>query len=843
MAPRRLRSALLALRWLAVLAPGYIHPDEFFQGPEPMSRDLLQLQATIPWEFAEKPPCRSVVSAALTSGVPLLGVRLLGQGLPSSWLGTAVLLAPRLWMVALSFTLDRAIVKLCEAFGLQSRAGPALLAFGSAWPALLMLSRPFSNSLEAVLLGAALIVSVGGGADRGGGGRTGAAAAGAAASCWRWFGLIGALGLFTRFTFVVFGAVLSGCMVVDSLGLAVLERTVRSFGGATSLQDQDRRRWRKLLVNICGGVVVFLAASAAIVLLDSVYFGTLSLTYRHDNTVEGETAAAAAAAASAVSPVTLVQYLLHGDADRKGAAAVVGSSVSGFGARLGRVGYTGHLTLTPLNSYRYNAEPTNLAKHGLHPRWTHAVVNMPMMFGPLAILGLLELCHYASRYAKPSDGAQPPPSAAAAAAATEERDDHLSPPPRGHLRVLCGSMVVLYLGGLSTAPHQEARFLLPLLLPMSILYGAQIFPPAADDDDDDAGDDDDDDDDDDHTQLDQQQQPTVGTIDTVTVAVGSDGRRKVASSSSSSSGSTFGSSRTGMRMHQRKGKDKGHLRSSPSPSPPLQRQRQPLRQQPLLLILSVWVAFNLTVAVFFGVLHQAGVAKALLSAGAERGLVLSQALPEDKAGFSNGDGSGGGGEGSCTDVVFFHTYMPPVALTAQDAAAEGVAAMVHVGEDDDGDRATSTISSTRRVLIHDLTSNSSIAALDETLHNLLMRSGDAHSTSGSADASPAGSRSHEYVCIVSPGSLDLGALLDDFYHGNPSGAEACATVDSGGSCEGGQQPQPRRLRLVREPSVGGWWPHLSMEDPPTAGQLIDCLLGRADASGLSLMLWRTTLTT
>ena len=30
--PRRSRSQLLlALRWLAVLAPGYIHPDEFFQ--------------------------------------------------------------------------------------------------------------------------------------------------------------------------------------------------------------------------------------------------------------------------------------------------------------------------------------------------------------------------------------------------------------------------------------------------------------------------------------------------------------------------------------------------------------------------------------------------------------------------------------------------------------------------------------------------------------------------------------------------------------------------------------------------------------------------------------------
>ena len=48
---------LLLLRCLAVLLPGYHHPDEFFQGPEPMARDVLGLAATIPWEFAESPPC------------------------------------------------------------------------------------------------------------------------------------------------------------------------------------------------------------------------------------------------------------------------------------------------------------------------------------------------------------------------------------------------------------------------------------------------------------------------------------------------------------------------------------------------------------------------------------------------------------------------------------------------------------------------------------------------------------------------------------------------------------------------------------------------------------------
>lgn len=160
-ARRRLLTVLVVLRWLAVLLPGYIHPDEFFQGPEPVSRDILGLHATIPWEFSEKPPCRSVVSALLTSGAPLLSVRLLGGMLPPQHLGRAVLLAPRIWMVGLSFCSDRAISRLCRAFGQHTAIEPAQLAFGTAWPCLLMCSRPFSNSMEAVLLAAALIVCLG----------------------------------------------------------------------------------------------------------------------------------------------------------------------------------------------------------------------------------------------------------------------------------------------------------------------------------------------------------------------------------------------------------------------------------------------------------------------------------------------------------------------------------------------------------------------------------------------------------------------------------------------------------------------------------------------------------
>ena len=699
-----LRRVLVALRWLAVLAPGYIHPDEFFQGPEPMSRDMLELQATIPWEFAEKPPCRSVVSAALTSGIPLLGVRLFGPSPGSHWVGTAVLLAPRIWMVALSFTLDIAIVRLCGAFGLHSHAQSILLAFGSAWPALLMLSRPFSNSLEAVLLGAALIVTVGS-RDRAG-----------AARRWRWFGLISALGVFTRFTFVVFGAVLSIWMVVDTLGLAVLWRSFRCETLA-----RDRQMWRTLFLNVFGGATAFLAATAVIVLTDSLYFETLSLTYNcpHHGT-------------AAVSLAALLRRVVLGDAGEGTDGGAVASSV-GLASRVAQAGYAGHLTFTPLNSYRYNSDPANLAKHGLHPRWTHAAVNMPLMFGPLVVLGLLELRMWSSCVASPKK-AQTPKKSAGGENTGVECSRSL---PAGHnLRILSASIVVLYLGALSTAPHQEARFLLPLLLPMSILYGARVF----------------------------------------------------------------------------------HVESASFSS----------------LLGMTWICFNLGVLLFFGGLHQAGVSRALVELGAGNSLNLLSDDGRTAArtdGLLSFDSSPSAVELGLTSipatVVFFHTYMPPVALTAQYVA--GSERVKETIDRRGGDDYPSVSRGSMDVTILDLTSNSSIAALDSTVSNLLTRG------NGGVDNDEREGFADEFtrrVFVISPGSMDLGAMFNDLYEG-----------------DGRTRIRGTRIQLVLEPKVQ-WWPHLSMEDPPweatgwKSWHLIDHLLGWSRREGdsadglLTLVLWR-----
>jgi len=45
-------AALVALRAALVLSPGYVHPDEWFQGPEIGSLVARGTAALIPWEFS-----------------------------------------------------------------------------------------------------------------------------------------------------------------------------------------------------------------------------------------------------------------------------------------------------------------------------------------------------------------------------------------------------------------------------------------------------------------------------------------------------------------------------------------------------------------------------------------------------------------------------------------------------------------------------------------------------------------------------------------------------------------------------------------------------------------------
>jgi phosphatidylinositol glycan class Z len=92
--------------------------------------------------------------------------------------------------------------------------------------------------------------------------------------------------------------------------------------------------------------------------------------------------------------------------------------------------------------------PQNLALHGIHFRGLHFLVNLPMLYGPLL------LCiPFSFTSQKNLSTAQLPLS----------------------VRVTLFFSIVSGLTLLSLAPHQEPRFLVPLLFPLVILGGEAMY--------------------------------------------------------------------------------------------------------------------------------------------------------------------------------------------------------------------------------------------------------------------------------------------------------------------------------------------------------------------------------
>jgi GPI mannosyltransferase 4 len=147
-----LRSPWLASTLLGLaLWPGYIHPDEWLQSAEIAVRLLTPYATRVPWEFQldDSGGARSVVVPLLAAGPPVS----LWHLLDLSPTALAVLIR-----VYLSLTLGtlciRAVSKAARACG----SAPPGSAFALSWPAVVLLQRPLSNSLEAGALAATMLL-------------------------------------------------------------------------------------------------------------------------------------------------------------------------------------------------------------------------------------------------------------------------------------------------------------------------------------------------------------------------------------------------------------------------------------------------------------------------------------------------------------------------------------------------------------------------------------------------------------------------------------------------------------------------------------------------------------
>ncbi|XP_053316737.1 GPI mannosyltransferase 4 [Spea bombifrons] len=161
MGAKKLWAALSILRivWCLVPQSGYLHPDEFFQSPEVMAGDILDLDIDRPWEFLPTNPCRTVVFPLLTSGTAFGIVGLLHQMVFKTTLksGYILLVAPRLFMTLLSFILDYTVYRIAPIWG--SNRWMSMIILAESYVTLIFYTRTISNAIEGILFAVLLLLT------------------------------------------------------------------------------------------------------------------------------------------------------------------------------------------------------------------------------------------------------------------------------------------------------------------------------------------------------------------------------------------------------------------------------------------------------------------------------------------------------------------------------------------------------------------------------------------------------------------------------------------------------------------------------------------------------------
>ena len=424
---------VFAIRFLlAMFPPSYIHPDEFFQSQEVLAGSIFGTQIYRPWEFrsnlldpTQPPPSRTIVTPGLTSGSSYVLLSVLSRlfNAPQMISGRTLLYLPRIFMMGLTLLVDFILLSLCSSPAAAAATVAAISPPASSTTTHHTHNTHNTHNTQANTMKYLLATSWV---------ATSyfprpfsntcelvalAGAFGVLLLCSPGkvrsmaLGCILAVGTFTRFTFVVYFLPVGVALVLQH--------------DALHLRQFDRRAKDR----------------------DDVFQSQGNST--------GSTRVQAAG-----------QVVLHGfiGAVTTTACFVCVDTV-----------YFGRFTIAPLNNALYNMNSSNLAEHGIHPRWLHCLVNMHVLFGPLTLLTygiLLERLYRCKHTPKRSA----PGSRAAHATVSSWIIDHAT--CAIDVNVLSLFCIAFSLGCLSLAPHQEARFLLPLLVPVLLVCSSFLNNPA-----------------------------------------------------------------------------------------------------------------------------------------------------------------------------------------------------------------------------------------------------------------------------------------------------------------------------------------------------------------------------
>ncbi|XP_014472747.1 PREDICTED: GPI mannosyltransferase 4 [Dinoponera quadriceps] len=399
--------AVLRIALTFVPQTGYIHPDEFFQSIEVISGDHFDIDVYKPWEFNATFPIRTAFIPQLTVGLPYAFLKrlspytfyLFGLSLRTPYF---YVLFPRLFMCMLSFLSDYFLYKICCIYGQNYRV--RLVTYASSYIMFTYATRTLSNSIELVLTAALLYFTskcmafseeIVYHSDYLSKKHSEAKPGVERVKYYKLMALLPSHSLnhcFILATITIIGIFNRPTFVAFALAPTFfwLQRGL----GSRSVGLADFHI-RILYFILCG-----LPAALFFILVDSFYFG----------------------------------YLTMGE---------IGKLEIGMN----------NFVVTPLNFLRYNVNTKNLATHGLHPRFLHALVNVPLLFSVLGVVAL-------SRFAK---------------MVYSGLNAQWLQLPR--LQSIVGMMTctfVVPLALLSLFPHQEPRFIIPVLFPLVFLYAPEL---------------------------------------------------------------------------------------------------------------------------------------------------------------------------------------------------------------------------------------------------------------------------------------------------------------------------------------------------------------------------------
>lgn len=362
---------LALLRVILVFVPqtGYIHPDEFFQSIEIFTGllclyvlcyrfdgdvvgKLFEVSARIPWEFNITSPIRSIALSYSTIGVSLKMLKSVDYLAKEYFHITTItpyflIVVPRFLMCCLSFFVDYCLYKICV--NNNEKYMSRILVLASSYVMFIYGTRTFSNTLELILFALLLYY------------------------------------------------------VAESLTFSntvIKKREYINLRYRQSKNVVDKVKWNKLsgylksdslrngfIVSTITVVGFFNRPTFLAFAVGPVFFWLYrGIGCRSVATLQFHLRSLVFILCSIPSTIFIIifdsffyGYITWGE------VGMLDVTINSF-------------VFTPLNFIKYNIDTKNLKIHGLHPRWLHMLINIPLLFNVLGVLGIAGILRFVYRY-------------------------------------------------------------------------------------------------------------------------------------------------------------------------------------------------------------------------------------------------------------------------------------------------------------------------------------------------------------------------------------------------------------------------------------------------------------